>query len=179
MRNVTEGAAHCKMENKETWYVIYTRSRQEKTLSEKLSAAGFHTYVPLVKRSVQWSDRQKETDVPLFNSYVFIKGICDKHRIREYKGVVRFLDFGNGPAKVSQKEIDILKSIIRYGYDIREIEDLNNLKVGSKVMIIGGPLKGMVGELIANTEEDWFVISFESINSSIQVRVSSDKLKKI
>ncbi|MEY4572450.1 MAG: hypothetical protein RLZ10_1689 [Bacteroidota bacterium] len=176
---MTEGAALCKMESKENWYVIYTKSRQEKTLSDKLSAAGYDVYLPLVRRQRQWSDRKKIVEVPLFNSYVFIKDVCEKDKLRDFKGFVGFLFFDKMPARVTAKEIEILKSVIHYGFDVTEAGDLSMLEKGSQVMVMTGPLKGMTGELVNIDDHDCFVINFENLGNSIQVRVPSNILKKL
>ncbi len=167
------------MESQENWYVIYTKSRQEKTLSDKLSAAGYEVYLPLVRKQSQWSDRKKIVEVPLFNSYVFIKNVYEKEKLRDFKGFVGFLVYNKMPARVTAKEIEILKSVIQYGFDISDTGDTNILDKGSKVMVMTGPLKGMTGELVSIADHDWFIINFENFGNSIQVRVPSNILKKI
>jgi transcription antitermination factor NusG len=167
------------MKGQENWYVIYTKSRQEKSLSEKLSAAGFEVYLPLVRKQSQWSDRKKVIEVPLFSSYVFIKDICEKDKLRDFKGFVGFLKYNNQPALVSSREIETLKSVILYGFDVSEAGDISRLEQGAKVMVMTGPLKGMTGELINIADHDLFMINFENFGNSIQVRVPSNILKKL
>jgi len=167
------------MKMEENWYVIYTKSRQEKTLSQKLSAAGYEVYLLLVRKQSQWSDRKKVIEVPLFNSYVFIKNVSDKYKLRELKGFVGLLFHNNMPARVTSKEIEPLRSVIKYGFDVSEAGDKSTLTQGSEVMVMTGPLKGMKGELVSIDDHDWFIINFENFGNSIQVRVPSNILKKI
>jgi transcription antitermination factor NusG len=167
------------MKNKNLWHVIYTRSRQEKLVAERLNAAGYEIYLPLVKVVSQWSDRKKVIEKPLFNSYVFIREIDDNDKIRGFSGVVGFLKYNNKPANVQQHEIETLKSIIKHGYDVTELGDPAILVKGSRVMVMGGPLKGNVGELFENPESEWFIIHFENIGNSIKVKIPSKLLKKI
>ena len=54
------------------WYVIYTKSRYEKAVSEKLALSGIEVYCPLLKRKKLWSDRWKWVEEPLFRSYCFV-----------------------------------------------------------------------------------------------------------
>jgi len=167
------------MAGKEIWYVIYTKSRHEKTLAEKLIVSGYEVYLPLVIKNSQWSDRKKKVEVPLFNSYIFIKNFCDKDKLKDFKGFVNFLQYNNSPAKVTTREIETLKSIIKLGYDVSEVTDINLLETGSKVMVMAGALKGLVGELITKSDDEWFLINFEQFGNSIQVRVPSRILKKL
>ncbi len=161
------------------WHVIYTKSRQEKLVAERLRSAGYEIYLPLIKVVSQWSDRKKIIEKPLFNSYVFIKETKDNDKIKFFNGVVCFLKYNNQPAKVRQHEIDTLESIIKHGYDIAELGDTGGLIKGSKVMVVGGPLKGSVGELYENSEIEWFIIHFENIGNSIKVKIPGKLLKRI
>ena len=54
------------------WYVVYTKSKQEKKVAEGLKKLGIEAYCPLVTVMKQWSDRKKKVEVPLINSYVFV-----------------------------------------------------------------------------------------------------------
>lgn len=176
---MTERAAHCLMRTSETWFVIYTKSRQEKVLASQLLDAGYEVYLPLLKKVSQWSDRKKLIEVPLFNSYVFIKGMSDKGSLKDFNSFVTFLTFNGKPAVVWQHEIDTLKAILKHGYDITEASDLKDLHTGSKVMVIAGPLKGLSGDLVSIDQDDWFLINFENIGNSLQVKIPPKSLKKI
>jgi transcriptional antiterminator RfaH len=176
---VTERAAHWNMIDKNLWYVIYTRSRQEKVLASQLEAAGFEVYLPLINKVSKWSDRKKVVEVPLFNSYVFIKDVCEKYHFKNFKSFVTFLNYNGKPAIVKQHEIDILKTIIKNGYDIGESSQIEVLSEGSEVMVLSGPLKGLTGKLISVSNNDWFVLNFENMGSSLQVKIAPNLLKKI
>jgi transcription antitermination factor NusG len=176
---VTERAAHWLMNTSENWFVLYTKSRQEKVLASQLMDAGYEVYLPLLKKLSQWSDRKKVLEVPLFNSYVFIKGVNEKARFKDFNSFVAFLKFNGKPAAVRQHEIDTLKAVLKHGYDITEASDINDLHTGSKVMVIAGPLKGLSGNLVSIDQDDWFLINFESIGNSLQVKIPPKSLKKI
>lgn len=57
------------------WLVFYTKSRAEKKTLEYLLKFGFNAWLPTHKVLRQWSDRKKKVEVPLFNSYIFVKDI--------------------------------------------------------------------------------------------------------
>ncbi len=168
-----------KMEKDNIWHVIYTKSRQEKLVAERLNQAGYEIYLPIIKILSQWSDRKKIIEKPLFNSYVFVKDVKDNDKVKSFSGVVGFLKYNNKLANVRQHEIDTLRSIIKYGYDVTELGDPAELIKGSKVMVMAGPLKGSIGELYENSEMEWFIIHFENIGNSIKVKIPGKLLKKI
>ena len=55
------------------WFALYTRPKAEKKVEERLSLAGFDSFLPLQTVIKQWSDRKKKVEIPLINSYVFVK----------------------------------------------------------------------------------------------------------
>lgn len=167
------------MEQNNQWFVAYTRSRQEKILAEQLAEAGYTVYLPLIKKISHWSDRKKVTEVPLFKSYVFIKGVNQKVQLKDFRPFVGFLQYDGKPAIVKQKEIDTLKSIISYGYDISEADDISKFQKGCMVQVIGGPLKGVTGELISVEDEDRFLLSFENMGTCVQIKIPPKAIRKI
>lgn len=167
------------MEKKENWFVIYTRSRHERILAEQLEGAGYEIYLPLVKKKSVWSDRNKVLEVPLFKSYVFIKGECEKMHMKDYKSFVGFVQYNGKPAVVRQDEIDIIKNVIKHGYDISEASSSTEFSPGCKVSVIGGPLRGMTGELTSSADSQRFLIRFENLGNILMVKVPARSLKKI
>ena len=59
--------------NPQKWYAIFTKSRSEKKVYERLLDADIEAFLPIVKTVRQWSDRKKTVYLPLIPSYVFVK----------------------------------------------------------------------------------------------------------
>ena len=92
------------------WYVLYTKSRNEKVVAQKLAALGIEVYCPLVRTRKQWSDRLKWVEEPLLRSICFVHLTeQDRERVFQVSGVVRYLFWLGKPAIVSDHEIDQLK----------------------------------------------------------------------
>ncbi len=125
------------------WYVLYTKSRQEKKVMESLVALGIDAYCPLVTVVKQWSDRKKKVQLPLINSYVFVN-IEENNRDAVFvvPGIVRYLFWLGKPAIVRGVEIEVLRSSLEGVVDSYEIE---NIKKDSYVTIDKGPFKGIEG----------------------------------
>ena len=49
------------------WYAVYTNSRAEKRVSDRLAEMGIETFLPLQKTLRQWSDRKKLVEKPLIS----------------------------------------------------------------------------------------------------------------
>ena len=50
------------------WFAIYVKSRNEKKVFKTLDDIGIESFLPLITRMKQWSDRRKKVEEPLFRS---------------------------------------------------------------------------------------------------------------
>jgi transcription termination/antitermination protein NusG len=160
------------------WLVFYTKSRQEKKVSELLSRRGFEVFLPLQKVMRQWSDRKKKVEVPLFNSYIFVLESEDKiPLILQTPGVSWNIRYDGKPAILHQKEMEVIKRFISSGL-LLESRAVGNLVEGDPVEVIDGSLKGMLGLLVKTKDGDKFTIAIESIGQSMLVRIDPSLLRK-
>ncbi len=167
------------MKDEINWNVVYTSSRQEKKVAQKLDESNFENYLPIIKMLNQWSDRKKIVEKPLFKGYVFVRETKNYEDILRIPGVVAFLKYNKKNAIVRQHEIDTIKSLIQYGYDITTFNKTEEMEIGEKVMIADGPLKGQVGELYSKNDTRLFVIHFENFGNSLQIKIPSNLLQTV
>ena len=123
------------------WYVLYTKSRHEKKVTERLVSEGFDVFCPMIKTVKQWSDRKKKVTVPLIPSYIFIK-VEEKNRTKVLSdsSVLNFVFWLGKPAIIKDCEIDRLKGVISKN-KVQEFE-IRQLKIGDRNNIEKGFLKG-------------------------------------
>ena len=125
------------------WFVIYTKSRNEKKVAELLQKNGVEVFCPLVKLKKSWSDRKKIVETPLFNSYVFVNlPEKDRNVVFNVPGVIRYLFWLKKPAIVKDSEIENLKNILHETIDSFTIE---NYQIGDTIKISEGVFKGIHG----------------------------------
>lgn len=163
------------------WYVFYTKSRQEKKVRELLLKNGYHVFLPLHKVMRQWSDRKKKVEVPLFNSYIFVKDFDYKiPEILKTPGVAWNIRHNGKPAVLREDEFDLIQRFITTGLflETRGLEP-EVLNVGDKARIIDGPLAGVSGILTGRDRSQRFNILLEGIQQVIQVQIPAALLKKI
>lgn len=126
------------------WYALYTKSRAEKKVSEELNKIGIINYLPLKKELRQWSDRKKWVEVPVINSYIFIK-ITPKqyHSVFEVNGVVAYVSDKGKAATIPENEINAMRQTIenKIAFDI----EARNIKKGEEITVTSGPLTGIKG----------------------------------
>ena len=159
------------------WYALYTRSRNEKKVTERLIEKGIEAYVPLHKVLHQWSDRKKWVEEPLIRSYVFVKILQDQYyEVLNTPGAVRYIFFSGKAATIPDRQIDLLMLITGQNTDAILIQ--NTFQPGTKVKVIGGPLSGLQGELLHSSGKHNVVVRIDHLDHSINLTISSGLLER-
>ena len=151
------------------WFVIYTKSRNEKKIAELLQKNGVESFCPLVKLKKNWSDRKKIVETPLFNSYVFVN-VSEKDRnvVFNVPGVIRYLFWLKKPAIVKDSEIESLKAVLNDTMDSFSIENYQN---GDTIKISEGVFKGLDGVIEKQSNNKLHVI-LENVGIKITLQRS-------
>lgn len=63
------------------WLVLWTESRAEKKVAERIAAQGIEAWLPTVTERHRWSDRWRTVVLPLFPGYLFARGAAHVHRV--------------------------------------------------------------------------------------------------
>jgi transcriptional antiterminator RfaH len=153
-----------RLDNKE-WLVLYTKPRNEKKVTERLTNNGFEMYCPLVKTLRQWSDRKKKVKVPLFSSYVFIN-VDEKNRqlALHDPGVMNYVYWLGKPAVVRNSEIEAFRHIVENGEEV--IVEGARMEKGQFLEIQEGPFKGMTG-IVDKMNSQTFTLYIEQLDCKV------------
>ena len=127
-------------------------------------------YLPLQKILKQWSDRRKWVKEPLFRSYVFVFIAQDEYlSTLQTSGVVKFVTFEGKAVSIPPIQIEAIKTFVETGEDL--ITESVDMKVGDKVKVIRGPLKGLEGKLVSISEKKRVRVMIEGIQQSLYLRI--------
>ena len=152
------------------WYVLYTKPRNEKKATDRLTQAGYEMYCPLIKTVRQWSDRKKKVSVPMFPSYVFCHvDEAGRQIVVRDPGVLNFVFWLGKPAVVRDHEIEAIRKIENHGIDIR-VEGGKPEK-GQMVEIPEGPFKGMSGR-VDKVDRTRVLLYIEQLSCIVQFKYS-------
>jgi transcription antitermination factor NusG len=162
------------------WFAIYVKSRSEKKVSKQLDDIGVESFLPLITRIKQWSDRKKKVEEPLFRSYIFVHiSLCDYYTILNIPNVVKFVSFEKKPVPVPENQIIAIKKYI-CDTDLHEIEcDNIDLKEGELVRIKTGQMKDLIGRFIEIKGKHRVVINIEAVGQSLPINISRSNIEKI
>lgn len=124
----------------EQWYVVYTKSRQEKKVEKTLIDMGYEAYCPTILQERQWSDRKKKVQMPLFSCYCFVRIKPSKQReILFIPGIVRYIYWQGKPAYAQDKEIAEIKKWLndfeRDTFSVQVISEQDRVKIKSGIFI--------------------------------------------
>ena len=143
-----------------------------------LEQRGVVHYLPLVNKLRIWSDRKKWVEMPLFNSYVFVKPTeVQRDLVLQVPGVVKYLRYNGKDAEVQEKDIALIQRLIEKGYQIEQQDMTARLEAGDLAEVLDGPFKGEEVEVYYTEEEAYVIVSVEGLSSSYKVNLPREVLK--
>lgn len=157
--------------NTARWLVLYTKPRNEKKVTERLTKKGFEMYCPLMKTLRQWSDRKKKVEVPMFPGYIFAF-VTEKERLAllQDPGVLNFVFWQGKPAVVRPEEIEAIQNIVSFGQEVQVEGD--QLMPGQYIEIPEGPFKGLTGQ-VDKIDKTKVLVYIEQLGCTIQFKYES------
>ena len=153
------------------WFAVQTKARHEKRVAAELKEKGVVAFLPLAIEVHQWSDRKRRVELPLFSTYVFVRlGGEQNSRIKVLQtyGVFSFVGVRGMGSPIPDEQIETLRTIIREKVPFSQHPFLN---VGQKVRVRGGSLDGICGVLSAINNDRSLIVSVDSIQRSLAIRV--------
>ena len=117
-----------------SWNVIYTKSRSEKKVEERLKNIGIEAYCPVRTEVKFWSDRKKSILVPVLPSMVLVKiEKNNRNQVFDIPGVVRYMFWLKKHAVVRDSEVDSLKLLLKSNNIIEQ--NVASYNVGDEIKI--------------------------------------------
>jgi len=159
------------------WYAVQTCANHEKRVLQQLDQRTVEAYLPLYASLRRWKDRRVRLELPLFPGYVFVHlALRDRLRVLQTPSVVRLVGFGGQPTALPDQEIDALRQGLSRGM---HIEPYPYLKVGHRVLVRSGPLRGLEGILVRKKNGSRFVISLDLIMRSVAAEIDVAELEPV
>ena len=133
--------------NPSTWYLAYTKPRQEEIARFNLDQQGFESYLPLYKKFKKTELGPVSIFEPMFPRYIFFRpGKVGQSisSVRSTKGITTIVRFGFEPAVIDE---ELLRRIRQLEEDRNHatLQDISNLKAGQAVRLKHTALGGVEG----------------------------------
>jgi transcriptional antiterminator RfaH len=155
-----------------SWFALYTRPRHELRAADKLKNSDIQYYLPLIRKSKQWSDRKKIVTEPLIRGYIFIYA-NEKERLlslEEYSILKCIFERGK-PAVIPAWQMENLESFLKKESEFFLYE---GLLPGKKVRIKAGPFCGIVGIIQQSENHHKLAVTINLLNRSVVTHISGD-----
>lgn len=157
------------------WYVVHTRSRQEKALAADLSAMRVPHYLPLADQVRYYGRRKQRATLPLFPSYLFLRGSLDEvYAADRTKRVARVLPVPD-EARL-ERELVSLDRVLALGEGLMPHPFL---EVGVWVQVKAGPFKGVQGMVQSWRSRDRLVLQVQTLGQASSLEIDGGLLEPL
>jgi transcription antitermination factor NusG len=162
------------------WFACYTRARHEKRVTEQLGERGFETYLPVVSKERQWSDRRKLVEFPLFPGYVFTRfTLAELHQVLTVPGVATVIRNNGVPSPVEEGDLENVRRFVRALQETGEIPDLQPLVPGQPVRVMRGPFAGVEGVVVERRGRRRVLVGLTTIGQGMEIDVDGRSLEPL
>jgi len=159
------------------WFAVHTSSRHEKQVAVQLAGRNIEHLLPLYEEVHRWADRSAKVEMPLFPGYLFVRIVPERRPdVLRVPGVARMVGFNGAPLAIDDAKIDALRNAIRAGLRVAPHE---YMKVGCRVRVRSGVLRGVEGILARKKEGDRIVVSVDLIMRSVAMEIDGADLELI
>lgn len=168
------------VDDQRSWYLVYTKPRQEKLARENLVRQGYQVYLPLIRARRRRKGAFVPVVEPMFPRYLFIHLDQETDNwgpIRSTYGVTGLVYFGFKPASVSAGLVRNLQE--HEGADGLQQLPQVELQEGDSVRIVDGVMAGYEAIFQARTGKERVAILLELAGKSTQVNVSVHDLERL
>jgi transcription antitermination factor NusG len=159
--------------NEHQWRVLHVKSRQEKVLSDDLTAMGIPHYLPLIRRQRYYGNRRATVEMPLFSGYVFLRGTLeDAYRADRTKRLANVI------CVTDQRQIDWELRNIRLALANHASLDAHPfLTQGVRVRVQSGPLRGLEGVIEDRSKIGRLVLQVRMLGSASSLEIDGSLLE--
>jgi transcription antitermination factor NusG len=132
------------------WYAARTQMNCERKAEKEFKKNGIETYLPIQEEIHQWSDRKKKVQRIAIPMILFVKtdslSLEKFHHTNYFYGFVSYDRKHTSPAPIPDNDINVLRFMLEKSKSPVSIEPLP-VKLGDKVVITRGELKGLKGNV--------------------------------
>jgi transcription termination/antitermination protein NusG len=148
------------------WFVLHTKSRQERVVIADLSAMGIGHYLPLVRQTRYYGKRKTLVELPLFPGYIFLRGtIDDTYLIDRTKRIAQII-----PVALQERLDWELRNLHMALTQEAPLAPYPYLKIGMRVEVRSGPFKGLQG-VIENSCENRLILQVDLLGRAVSLEL--------
>ncbi len=155
------------------WWVVHTRSRNEKALAHDLMSKDISYFLPMSWKVRRKSRRTIRSFLPLFSGYLFFCGLEDQRvELLKTNRVANLIEVHD-----QQKLVDELVQIAQALRSGAPLTPHKYLKAGQKCRVISGPLIGLEGIVVRTRGATRLVLQVDMLGQAASVEIDVDLIE--
>ncbi len=156
------------------WFAVRTRFRDEKMAFKMLTTYGVQTYLPIQKVTRRYGKKVRHVELPLINSFVFVKICSHEYRtVLQSEYVTGFLKLGQNILAIPDNQIELMRRLLGEGIELTVEVTTATYQKGDWVEVTSGGLMGLRGILVNIQGKDKMLV--ELVNSGYTLQMSIDR----
>jgi len=157
------------------WYLLHTKSRQEKLLADELHRMGIGHYLPLARQVRFYGKRKATVEIPLFPGYVFVRGdVDDTYQANSTHRVARIISVSDQSRL--DWELCNLHLAHRGG---APLDPYPYLRKGVRAEVRSGPFRGLQGLIENVVSGGRLILQVEMLGRAISVEIQGAALEPL
>ncbi len=155
------------------WWVVHTRSRNEKALAQDLISKDISYFLPMSWKISRKSRRTTRSLLPLFSGYLFFCGKeNDRVELLKTNRVAHLIEVDN-----QQKLLDELFQVNQALQSGAPLTPHNYIKVGKRCRVIAGALMGLEGIVVRSNNAIRLVLQIDILGQAASVEIDVDMIE--
>jgi len=155
------------------WWVVHTRSRNEKALAHDLMSKNISYFLPMSWKVRRRSRRTIRSFLSLFSGYLFFCGQEDQRvELLKTNRVANLIEVHD-----QQKLVDELVQIAQALRSGAPLTPHKYLKAGQKCRVIAGPLIGLEGIVVRTRGATRLVLQVDMLGQAASVEIDVDLIE--
>ncbi len=155
------------------WYVVQTKSRQEKALALDLEKRRIHFFLPLVNAVRYYGKRKFRVQIPLFPGYMFLRGTVEQtyacDRTDRVARVIKVED----QARLDEELRQIRTALARDA----PLQPCPAMRGGTPVEVTSGPFRGIRGIVDHSVRRDRLILQVDLIGRAALLEIDRSLLR--
>jgi len=155
------------------WWVVHTRSRNEKALAHDLISKNVSYFLPMSWKVSRRSRRTVRSLLPLFSGYLFFCGQEDQRvellRTNRVANLIEVID-----------QETLLNELVQIDQALRAGAPLTPhkyIKTGQRCRVMAGPLIGMEGIVVRSKNAIRLVLQIDMLGQAASVEIDIDMIE--
>jgi transcription antitermination factor NusG len=159
----------------DVWFVLRTKSRQEKILANELRNRGIASFLPIVTCTKYYGGRKASVELPVFPGYLFLRGDVDEayeaDRTRRVAQIIKVADQG----RIDRE----LRNIYLALCGGAPLDPFPYLRAGVSVEVREGPFRGLCGVIEPGGRRDRLILQVEILGRGVSLEIDASLLDVI